>query len=117
VSPCTDDNCGTLLAISYCRDIQRKEMRMKPNQTVAALVAGTALLWGSAHAAPEAAEAAEVPEVIILELQPNVPGVAPGSEQEQALVTMMLLQLLGAVQAEGGNVEMQFVAPEPGQRI
>ncbi len=90
---------------------------MKPKQTMAALVASTALLWGSAHAAPEALQGAEIPDVIILELQPMTPGVEPGSSQEQALMTMLLLQLLGAMQAEGENVDVQLVSPQAGQSI
>lgn len=89
---------------------------MKPNRTIAALAAGALLTWGSAYAAPEAPEAMQEVPVIILELQ-------PGSEadmQEQALMAMLLLQLmLGApVEAEAVPVQPAPVkAAEPGQRI
>lgn len=98
---------------------------MKPMRTIAALAAGAALIWGTAHAAPDSPEAPaaapdatqEIP-VIIMELPP---GVAPGSEQEQALITALLMQLMmSGVEIEGRNPE---AAPpvEPtaksGQRI
>ena len=94
---------------------------MMSRKVGAALAASVALMWGSAHAAPEAAEMppAQVPEVIILELQPVAPGeaTAESSAQEQAMLGMLLMQLLGAMQAEGENVEVQFVAPPSGERI
>ena len=92
---------------------------MVSKKAVAAIAASVALLWGSAHAAPEAAEINEMP-VIILELQPMMPdgtAAAAPSEQEQAMLGMLLLQLLGAMQAEGANVEVERVAPVVGQSI
>ena len=86
---------------------------MKSKRTVAALVASAGLLWGSAHAAPEAAQE-QIPEIIILEMQPMAPGAAM---DEQTLLGMLLLQLLSAMQAEGENVEIQFIAPQVGERI
>ena len=91
---------------------------MMSKKAVAALAASVALMWGSAHAAPEAAEIVEMPGVIILELQPMAPGeTGVASEQEQALLAMLLMQLLGAMQAEGENLEVQFVVPPQGERI
>ena len=101
---------------------------MKPMRTIAALAAGAALIWGTAHAAPDTPEAPEGPAaapeatqevpVIIMELPP---GVAPGSEQEQALITALLMQLMmGGVQIEGGNPDvLPPVAPmtKSGQSI
>jgi hypothetical protein len=83
----------------------------------AALVASAGLAWGTAHAVPDIVNApsGESP-VIVLELQP-IPGVEPGSEQEQALLNMLLLQLLSALQAEGESVEIQPMTPTIGQRI
>ena len=84
---------------------------------IAALVASAGLAWGTAHAAPDAANApSEGTPVIVLELQP-IPGVEPGSEQEQALLSMLLMQLLSAMQAEGESVEVQPLQPVVGQRI
>lgn len=88
---------------------------MKSKQITAALAASLALAFGSAHAAPDPAETAEVP-VIILELTPASPD-GQVSEQEQAALTMLLMQLLGAMQAEGENVEVQFVKPTQGLSI
>ena len=82
------------------------------SKRIAALVACAGLTWGSAHAAPDAAELSPQPqEVIILELQETP------TEQEQAILSMLLLQILTALQAEGQNVEVQFVAPQQGERI
>ena len=85
------------------------------SKLVAALVASAALLWGPAHAASDLADPqAQDPGVIILELQPGAEGA---SEQDQAMLGMLLLQLLSAMQAEGDNVEVQPVAPPVGERI
>jgi hypothetical protein len=79
---------------------------------IAALVACAGLIWGSAHAAPDAAELPPEPqEIIILELQETP------TEQEQAILSMLLMQILTALQAEGQNVEVQFVVPAQGERI
>ena len=86
---------------------------MKSNRVVAALVASAGLLWGSAQAAPEAAQE-QIPEIIILEMQPMEPGAVL---DEQTLLGMLLLQLLSAMQAQGENVEIQFIAPQVGERI
>ena len=84
---------------------------------IAALVASAGLIWGTAHAAPDIANIApDQPEVIILELQP-MPGVQPGSEQEQAILGMLLLQLLNAMQAVGDGIEVQLATPPQGQSI
>jgi hypothetical protein len=40
-----------------------------------------------------------------------VPGVEPGSAQEQAILDMLLLQLLSALQAEGESIEVQLATP------
>jgi hypothetical protein len=46
------------------------------------------------------------------------PGEAvQGSDQEQALLRMLLLQLLGAMQAEGDMIEVQPPSSAQGQRI
>jgi hypothetical protein len=91
---------------------------MKSKQTMAALVAAASLLWGSAHAAPEAGEQGlEGPGVVILELQAIIPGIEAGSEQEQALMGMLLLQLLAAMQAESESVEVPLTVPVVGERI
>ena len=80
---------------------------MKPKRRIAALAAGAALIWGSAHAAPETPEPVqqETP-VIIFELQPLPPGIAGTAEQEQALLSMLLLQLLM------GGAQIESVGPE-----
>lgn len=79
---------------------------------IAALVAGAGLIWGSAHAAPDPAELPLQPhEIIVLELQETP------TEQEQAVLNMLLLQILSALQAEGENVEVQFIVPQQGQSI
>ena len=96
---------------------------MRPKRAVAAIAAAVALAWGSAQAAPETEGMVEVPGVIILEVQPPGPGEAPvaGTDQEQALMALLLLQLLGAMQGPenvGGNVEsVQPIAPPVGTRI
>jgi hypothetical protein len=87
------------------------------SKLIAALVASAGLAWGTAHAAPDIANApSDGTPVIVLELQP-IPGVEPGSEQEQAIVAMLLQQLLSAMQAEGDSVEVQRIQPVQGQRI
>jgi hypothetical protein len=87
------------------------------SKLVAALVVSAALIWGPAHAAPEPAEIVlEAPGVIVLQLEP-IPGVEPGSEQEQAILNMLLLQVLGAMQAEGQNIEVEVIQPTAGTRI
>ena len=91
---------------------------MKPKRRIAALAVGAALIWGSAHAAPETPEPLQETPVIILELQPLPPGTAGAAEQEQALLSMLLLQLLmGGVQIESGSgsVEPAVVTPKAGE--
>ena len=96
---------------------------MRPKRAVAAIAAAVALAWGSAQAAPEAAEAIpEVPGVIILELQPLGPGEAAvgSTDQEQALLGLLLLQLLGAMQGQdnvGVDLDVHPVTPPIGTRI
>jgi hypothetical protein len=85
---------------------------------VAALVASAVLIGGPAHAAPDTAESpAQEPRIIVFELQPMTPDAQAGSDQEQALLSMLLLQLLTALQSEGDNVDVQFVQPQSGERI
>lgn len=90
---------------------------MKPKRRIAALTAGAALIWGSAHAGPETPEPVQETPVIILELQPGPPGAAGSAEQEQALLSMLLLQLLmGDVQVESGSADAPaVVTPKPGE--
>jgi|SRR5688572_6455870 len=97
---------------------------MKPKRTIAALAAlaaGVALIWGSAHAVPDAEATQEVP-VIIIEVLPGAPagpGGAAASEQEQAIMSMLLLQLLmGGLQIEGESSDVQpIAAPNKSQSI
>ena len=95
---------------------------MKPMRTIATLTASALLMWGSAQAAPEAPETGEGVPVIILELapQPGVGGAQP-SEQEQAMMAMLLLQLLMGMEPQGGAPDgpAPISAPKPagGQRI
>ena len=93
---------------------------MMSKKVFTAVVAAASLIWGSAHAAPEATEGApgEMPGVIILELAPGMAGQA-GSEQEQAMMALLLLQLLGAMQVEGDPSQApQLIAPaSSGDRI
>jgi hypothetical protein len=87
------------------------------SKLVAALVASAGLIWGTAHAAPDVSEASpEDPGVVVLELGP-IPGVEPGSEQEQAIVAAIVQQLLEGMQADQGNVEVEYVPQPEGQRI
>jgi hypothetical protein len=82
------------------------------SKRIAALVACAAFSWGSAHAAPDPAELpAEPREIIILELQETP------TEQEQAILSTLLMQIIAALQAEGQNVEVQFVVSPQGERI
>ena len=85
---------------------------------IAALVASAGLMWGTAHAAPDTSEA--LPEetgVVVLELAP-IPGVEPGSAEEQAILGLLVQQLIEAMQAQGeGNVEVEFVPPVQAQGI
>src|SRR5688572_14344642 len=85
---------------------------MMSKKAFAAVVAAAGLMFGSAHAAPEATEGAlsEMPGVIILELAPAAPGSGEtaGSEQEQAMMALLLMQLLGAMGAEGAPMEVQM---------
>ena len=94
---------------------------MMSKKAFAAVVAAAGLMFGPAHAAPEATEGAlgEMPGVIILELAPAVPGSGEtaASEQEQAMMALLLLQLLGAIGAEGAPVEVQMITPALGERI
>ena len=84
---------------------------------IAALVASAGLVWGTAHSAPDVGNApSEGTPIIVLEMQP-IPGIEPGSEQEQALLNMLLMQLLSAMQAEGQSVEVEVVQPVVGQAI
>ena len=91
---------------------------MKSRRSIAALAVGAALLWGSAHAAPETPEPVQETPVIIFELQPLSPGVAGAADQEQALLSILLLQLLmGGVQVESGSgsAEPAVVTPKAGE--
>ena len=95
---------------------------MRPKRAVAAAVAAVTLAWGSAQAAPETEATPELPGVIILELVPRGPGeeAMAGSDQEQNLLGLLLLQLLGAIPGGGagtGDVDVQLVAPPVGTRI
>jgi hypothetical protein len=85
------------------------------SKRIAALVACAGLVWGSAHAAPDGTETRpqQPREIIILELQETP------TEQEQAVLNMLLMQILSALEAEGENVELQLVAPASmvGERI
>lgn len=108
---------------------------MKSKRLVAALAASAGLLWASAHAAdepPVQPTPALPPGIIIFELQPADPAVAPpegqppqaaepgsAQAQEQAMLSMLLLQLLGGMEGHGsggGTVEMQRLPPDA-QRI
>lgn len=86
---------------------------MKP-KSMAALVTSAALLWGTAHAAPEAETPGQPPGVIILEMQPGVPGM--DLNNEQAILGMILLQLLTGMQAQG-EAAVQESPPPVGQSI
>ena len=93
---------------------------MKPTRRIAALAASTALLWGSAHAAPETPEPVQETPVIILELQPLPPGVAGTAGEEQALLSMLMLQLLmSGAQIESAGPESPgaaaVVTPKAGE--
>ena len=95
---------------------------MLPKRTIAALVASAALTGGLALAAPDMPEAAQEAPVIIIELLPpdgSAPGAAAPSEQEQAIMTMLLLQLLmGGLQIEAESPDVQPIAgPVKGQSI
>src|SRR5688572_4356179 len=88
------------------------DAEMLPKRTIAALAAGAALIVGSALAAPDMPETAQETPFIIIELLPpegsGTPGATAQSEQEQAIMTMLLLQLLmGGLQIEGENSEVQ----------
>lgn len=77
---------------------------MKPRHRIAALAVGATFLWGSAHASPETPEPVQEIPVIILEVQPGPQGSTGTAEQEQALLSMLLLQLLlGGVEVESGT--------------
>jgi hypothetical protein len=87
------------------------------SKSIAALVATAGLIWGTAHAAPDVSKASpEDPGVVVLELGP-IPGVEPGSAQEQAIMAAVVQQLLEAVQTDQGNVEVEYVPQPAGQRI
>ena len=88
---------------------------MLSKRTIAALAASAALIGGSALAAPDTPQAAQEAPFIIIELLPpdgaSGPGAAIPSEQEQAIMTMLLLQLLmGGLQIEGENSQVQPIA-------
>lgn len=88
---------------------------------IAAMIAAAGLISGSARAAPESADQPtpdEAPGVIIFQLQPSEPGQEQNaSEQEQAIMAMLLLQLLGAMEPQGEPAEVPIVAPSTGERI
>lgn len=104
---------------------------MRSKRLIAALAAGAGLMWASAHAA-DAPPVQAPPGIIIFELQPAPPRTAPEGEppqasepgaaqaQEQAMLSMLLLQLLsgmeGAAGGGGGAVEVQQLPPDA-QRI
>ena len=95
---------------------------MLPKHTIAALVASAALIGGSALAAPDTPEAAQGAPFFIIELLPpdgsGGPGSTAPSEQEQAIMGMLLLQLLMGLQTEGEGSEVQpIAAPTRGQSI
>lgn len=108
---------------------------MRSKRLIAALAAAAGLAWASAHAAdefPVQASPGIPPGIIIFELQPAPPRTAPEGEppqasepgaaqaQEQAMLSMLLLQLLsgmeGAAGGGGGAVEVQQLPPDA-QRI
>lgn len=99
---------------------------MTSKRLIAILLASAALIWGAGHAAPEATEALpEGPGVIIFELQPMQPmqpmqpGMEAGRDHRQAIMSLLLLQLLMGMQMqmESESVEVQRVAPPAGQMI
>lgn len=106
---------------------------MTSKHTIAAAVAALFLTWGTAHAGSEAVEGmqtqpevtspntpaqagTEHPGIIIFEIQRGEPG-GEAAAHEQMMLGMLLLQLLGALQAEGENGEVQVVQPQSGNRI
>ena len=108
---------------------------MRSKRWIAALAASAGVLWASAHAAdepPVQAPPGIPPGIIIFELQPAPPGTAPEGEppqaaepgaaqaQEQAMLSMLLLQLLAGMEGQAGGgsgaVEVQQRPPDA-QRI
>ena len=87
---------------------------------ISAALAALSLLGSTAFAQSGPTEAPETPS-IILELQPTQPGGAGlPSETEQAMIGMLLMQLLTTLEAEGSlPQELQIVVPvaEPGVGI
>lgn len=80
-----------------------------------AALAGLSLLWGTAFAQSEPVQTPDAP-IIILELQPGQlqptdPAGGQSEVNEQAMLGMLLMQLLSALQAEGDNAEIQLIVP------
>ena len=92
--------------------------------TLSAAFAGLSLMCGTAFAQSEPAQVpdtpgAEAPSMIIIELQPGESGETPPPAVQQALIEMLLQELLANVQPEDDRQESQMVIPstEPGVGI
>ena len=78
---------------------------------ISAALAGLSLLCGTAFAQPEAVQAPEPPAMIILEIQPVDPSTGEPVAVDEATINMILMQLLAALEAEGGERELPLLAP------
>ena len=92
-------------------------MRLK---TLSAALAGLSLVWSTAFAQSGPIETPEMPSIIILELEPMQPGSSGLlSEVDQAMIGMLLMQLLSTLEVEGNLQEREIVVPtaDPGVGI
>jgi hypothetical protein len=82
------------------------------SKTMSAALAGLSLIWSTAFAQSGPTEMPETPSIIILELEPMQPGAGgPLSEADQAMLGMLVMQLLATLEAEGNAQEPQIVVP------
>jgi hypothetical protein len=91
---------------------------------LSAAFAGLSLVCGTALAQSEPVQipdtpGPEAPSMIIIEVQPGESGETPPPAVQQALIEMLLQELLANVQPEDDRQESQIVVPstEPGVGI
>jgi len=91
--------------------------------TLSAAFAGLSLMCGTAFAQSEPAQVPDTPGAeapsMIIEVQPGESGETPPPAVQQALIEMLLQELLANVQPEDDRQESQMVIPstEPGVGI
>jgi len=89
---------------------------------LSAAFAGLSLMCGTAFGQSEPVQipdkpGAEAPSMIIIEVRPGESGETPPPAVQQALIEMLLQELLANVQPEDDRQESQIVIPSTGPGV